>query len=74
VEFETVNGSITLDLPEGSNVDLHASTVNGSIDSALPITVSGRFSRRSLQGRIGEGGTRLDVSTVNGSIRLRRAR
>ncbi len=74
VEFETVNGSITLDLPEDSNVDLHASTVNGSIDSALPITVSGRFSRRTLQGRIGEGGTRLDVSTVNGSIRLRRAR
>jgi DUF4097 and DUF4098 domain-containing protein YvlB len=74
VEFETVNGSITLDLPEESNVDLHASTVNGSIDSALPITVSGRFSRRSLQGRIGDGGTRLDVSTVNGSIRLRRSR
>ena len=73
-EFETVNGSITIDLPEGSNLDLHASTVNGSIDSALPITVSGRFSRRSLQGRIGDGGTRLDVSTVNGSIRLRRAR
>jgi DUF4097 and DUF4098 domain-containing protein YvlB len=73
-EFETVNGSITLDLPEGSNVDLRASTVNGSIDSALPITVSGRFSRRTLQGRIGDGGTRLDVSTVNGSIRLRRAR
>ena len=74
VLFETVNGNITLDLPQDSNVDLHASTVNGSIDSALPITVSGRFSRRTLQGRIGDGGTRLDVSTVNGSIRLRRAR
>ncbi len=74
LEFETVNGNITLDLPEDIDADLRASTVNGSIDTGFPVTVSGRLSRRSLQGRIGAGGPTLAVSTVNGSIRLRRSR
>lgn len=72
VEFETVNGSITIEMPEGLNADFRASTVNGSIDSDFPITVTGKVSRRSLRGSIGDGGPELRLSTVNGSIRLRR--
>lgn len=72
VEFETVNGSITIEMPEGLNADFRASTVNGSIDSDFPITVTGKVSRRSLRGSIGAGGPELRLSTVNGSIRLRR--
>ena len=72
VEFETVNGSITIEMPDGLNADFHASTVNGSIDSDFPITVTGKVSRRSLRGAIGAGGPELRLSTVNGSIRLRR--
>lgn len=72
VEFETVNGSITIELPEGLNADFRASTVNGSIDSDFPILVMGKVSRRSLRGRIGDGGPELRLSTVNGSIRIRK--
>ena len=72
VEFETVNGSITIEMPEGLNADFRASTVNGSIDSDFPITVTGKVSRRSLRGSIGSGGPELRLSTVNGSIRLRK--
>lgn len=72
VEFETVNGSITLEMPEGLNADFRASTVNGSIDSDFDVLVVGKFSPRSLRGRIGNGGPELRLSTVNGSIRLRR--
>jgi Putative adhesin len=72
VEFETVNGSITIEMPEGLDADFRASTVNGSIDSDFPITVTGKVSRRSLRGSIGAGGPELRLSTVNGSIRLRR--
>ena len=71
-EFETVNGSITLEMPEGLNADFRASTVNGSIDSDFPILVTGKVSRRSLRGRIGDGGPELRLSTVNGSIRILR--
>lgn len=72
VEFETVNGSITIEMPEGLNADFRASTVNGGIDSDFPILVTGKVSRRSLRGSIGEGGPELRLSTVNGSIRLRK--
>lgn len=72
VEFETVNGSITVEMPEGLHADFRANTVNGSIDSDFPIMVTGKVSRRSLRGTIGNGGPELRLSTVNGSIRLRK--
>ena len=72
VTFHTVNGSITLELPAGTNADLSARTVNGSIDTDLPIMVQGSMSRHQIQGTIGKGGVDLDVETVNGSIRLRK--
>lgn len=73
VEYETVNGSITLELPEGLNADFEARTVNGSVISEdFPITIQGRIDRRRIEGKIGKGGPELRVTTVNGSIRLRR--
>ena len=71
VEFETVNGSITLEIPDGLDADFRASTVNGTIDSDFAILVSGKVNPRSLRGTIGDGGPELRVSTVNGSIRIR---
>jgi hypothetical protein len=72
VSFETVNGGITLDLPENVNAEVSARTVNGSISTDFPLTISGRFSNRRLSGTIGNGGRRLELETVNGSIHLRK--
>lgn len=72
MDFSTVNGSIELTAPAGLNADLEASTVNGSIDSDFEISVQGSVDRQSLRGRIGSGGEDLDLTTVNGGIRLRR--
>jgi hypothetical protein len=72
LEFQTVNGSITLDLPESLSTDVEARTVNGAISTDFPLTVSGRFSNRRLSGVIGGGGRRLSLETVNGGITLRR--
>ena len=71
LRFETVNGSVTLSVPKELGADLEAGTVNGSIETDFPITVTGRINRRHLDGRIGQGGRRLHIETVNGSIRLR---
>jgi len=71
-KFTTVNGSIEVELPDGINADLAASTVNGHIRSDFPITVRGRFSNRRLHGTLGSGGRELKVSTVNGSITVAR--
>jgi DUF4097 and DUF4098 domain-containing protein YvlB len=74
MSFETVNGAITLRLPENVNATVRAQTVNGGIETDFPLTVQGRFGRRSIEGTIGNGGRLLELSTVNGAITLRRNR
>ena len=73
IEFETVNGSVTLDLPANLNADVRFQTLNGGIETDFPVNVVGELSRRRMKGTIGSGGRDLYASTVNGSIRLRRA-
>jgi hypothetical protein len=72
LEFNTVNGSITLDLPGEFSSEVRATTVNGDITTDFPMTVTGRISRRSLNGTIGGGGRSMNLETVNGSVKLRR--
>jgi hypothetical protein len=73
LEFHTVNGGITLDLPANISTEVRASTVNGDIETDFPLTVTGRLGPRRVNGTIGSGGRRLALETVNGSIRLRKA-
>jgi hypothetical protein len=72
VEFSTVNGGITLALAGPVDADLHAATMNGSIESDFPVTIRGSLGRHSLSGTLGKGGPRIDLESVNGSVRLRR--
>jgi hypothetical protein len=72
LEMATVNGSITLTLPPDLNTEVRASTVNGDISSDFPLTITGRISRRKLEGTIGGGGRVLSLDSVNGSITLKR--
>jgi Toastrack DUF4097 len=71
--FKTVNGGITLTLPDNLNAEVSAETVNGDLETEFPLTVTGRFGPRHMRGTIGSGGRRLELSTVNGSIHLRKS-
>ncbi|HKQ53709.1 MAG TPA: DUF4097 family beta strand repeat-containing protein [Pyrinomonadaceae bacterium] len=73
LDFKTVNGAITLDLPADLNAEVTAKTQNGEITTDFPMTLLGRISCRQLNGTIGSGGRSLSLKTVNGSIQLRRA-
>jgi hypothetical protein len=73
LEFSTVNGSISLTLPADLSTDVKAQTVNGDISTDFPLTVTGRISRRRLEGTIGNGGRSLSLETVNGGITLKRS-
>jgi hypothetical protein len=73
LEFSTVNGGITLVMPAKLDTDVRASTVNGDIETDYPLTISGRFGPRRLRGTIGAGGRSLNLSTVNGEIRLKKS-
>lgn len=72
LDFETVNGSITLDLPADLSADVDAETVNGRIDVDFPLSGNVHKTKRELRGTIGGGGRSLELETVNGSISLRR--
>jgi hypothetical protein len=73
LDFKTVNGGITLDLPSDLNADVTAKTQNGEVTTDFPVTLLGRVSRKQLNGTIGGGGRALSLKTVNGNIQLRRA-
>ena len=54
------------------STEVRATTVNGSISTDFPISVTGRVNPRKLTGTIGGGGRSMEVETVNGSVTLRR--
>ena len=70
--FSTTNGSITVRAPEGTGGRLKAETVNGSVDNDLRLESTEHSSRHRLAGRLGQGYGSLELTTVNGSIHLRR--
>ena len=70
LRFTTVNGSISLDLPDDVDADLDASWLNGRLETDLPFERIGRVSRFSARGVLGDGGPELSVKTVNGSIHI----
>lgn len=72
LEFETVNGSLTIRFTNGLNAVVSARTVNGDIETDFPLEVRGRFNARNLSGTVGSGGRELALKTVNGEIRLLR--
>lgn len=71
ITVHTSNSSINLRLPEGVNADVRASTSNGSINSEFDI-VTRTSSKNRLDGRLGNGGPLLDLTTSNGTVRLLR--
>jgi len=72
LKFTTVNGSITLETPGDLNTNVDFTTVNGNFRTDLPLTMEGSLGRRHIQGRIGSGGRDLKLTTVNGSVELKR--
>jgi hypothetical protein len=71
ITVHTSNSSINVRLPEGVNADVKASTSSGSISSDFDV-VTRTSSKNRLDGRLGNGGPLLDLSTSNGTVRLLR--
>jgi len=69
--LHATNGSVRLTLPADVNAEIEASTVNGGVGCDFELD-GGRKSRRKLEGKIGTGGARFDLGTVNGSVNIDR--
>jgi DUF4097 and DUF4098 domain-containing protein YvlB len=73
LKANTVNGSITISLPPGSGVDVQAHTMVGGIDAAgLTVDRPPYGPGVTAHGTLGDGTAHLSLSTINGSIALRR--
>jgi DUF4097 and DUF4098 domain-containing protein YvlB len=61
---------VTLELPSDASFRLNAHTLSGRIHTNFPLTMEEEISRRTLRGRVGDGGARVEVSTGSGSITI----
>ncbi len=73
LDARTVNGSVTVEMPQPSDLEVEAATLNGSVSSDFPLTLQGKMSPQRFRGTIGKGGRQLHLETVNGDIALRKA-
>lgn len=72
LSLTTVNGSVSAEFTGDLDADIELSTVNGRFYTDYPVTVNGRLEPRNVRARIGKGGPRVRLTTVNGSVELRR--
>lgn len=68
----SVNGSITLELPADTSTEVSFASVNGRLQSDFSFTQSGKLTSHLINGTIGSGGRELKLNTVNGEVRLKR--
>lgn len=73
VDLETKNGSIELTLAAAANADVDASTMNGHVVSELGAVPPPMLPRiHDARFRIGAGGPRVSLHTMNGDVNVRR--
>jgi DUF4097 and DUF4098 domain-containing protein YvlB len=73
IRMNSVNGSLDLILPREMDADLEVSTLHGVIRAADGFVVDDDHGMgSSLKGTLGRGGVKVELSTVNGSIDIRR--
>lgn len=73
IALNTVNGQVNLTVPSDINATLKSHTLNGSItnDFGLPVR-KGKWVGRDLYGKIGNGETPIELSSVNGGLTIKR--
>ena len=72
--LNSVNGRVVLTLPSDASATVRASTVHGTISNDLGLPVRrGRYVGADMAGQLGAGGARVKLSSVNGTIEVRRA-
>jgi hypothetical protein len=70
--LSTSGGGITVSLAPNIGVDLDAHTSGGGVNSDLPITVMGKITDDSLNGKLNGGGPRLVLRSSGGGIHVRK--
>lgn len=73
IKLDSVNGSITLTMPANADANVNAETVSGNISNDFGLEENdGEYVGHDLSGKLGNGSTRISLSNVNGSIRIKK--
>jgi hypothetical protein len=71
VDVKATNGAITVSVPPTANANIEATCTNGTLDAGdLPLQLTGEQTKRRMRGRLNDGGAPIELSAVNGNIRL----
>jgi hypothetical protein len=69
LSLETSNGAVSVHLPRDARFTIDAETSNGGVRSDFPVE-GGKPGKRSLQGTVNGGGTKLYIRTSNGGVHI----
>lgn len=73
LEVETVNGGVVLTVPAAFAANVHAETVNGGMTTNFDgAVVEGKWGPKKMDLRVGGGGPRVSVTTVNGGVQIKK--
>lgn len=67
---ETTNGSVLLAVPQGTQANLEARSLNGNFFSELPFSQEATLRPREMRGKLGKGGAPIRLNTINGGIQI----
>jgi DUF4097 and DUF4098 domain-containing protein YvlB len=71
-QIKSHSGPITLVIPAGSGFSLEAKTFSGEIYSDFDIKISGKLSKKAIQGTVNGGGAEIELKTFSGNIYLKK--
>ncbi len=67
---ETTNGSVLLAVPQDTQANLEARSLNGNFYSELAFSQEATLLPREMRGKFGKGGAPIRLNTVNGGIQI----
>lgn len=68
----THNGTVRLTVQQGADATVSVSTYNGRYSSTFPVTITASGRDRSYTFLMGNGSARIEASSFNGNVELRR--
>jgi DUF4097 and DUF4098 domain-containing protein YvlB len=71
-ELKTVSGSVDIGVPSSASFHLSAGAVSGQIRAQVPIMIEEQ-GKHSLRAHMGDGGGRVEIHTISGSIEVQGA-
>jgi DUF4097 and DUF4098 domain-containing protein YvlB len=71
-DLKTVSGTVDIAVPSSASFHLSAGAVTGQISAQIPIMIEEQ-GKHSLRAHMGDGGGRVEVHTVSGSIEVQGA-